>query len=293
MPSTREVSSPTDDARSRATEHPHVPFYDGVLHMTADELVAWWADSPDLDEPRSGRVAGVARFVGWVQETRRWLTDADAAIRPVYVLATPTRTVEEVAIDLTFDGERRELPVAIVAERDGRGLTSVRIYHSMWPITGGHEVRGPLLARDARIVIPDAVGEYQRALAAGDLEGILGAYEDDAVAREPAGGPYVFAGKKNLRHIYSLQFADGAGIPLQHCTMTDDGTACALEYFVGSWGHTAIEPQAGVAVYQRGASGKLAFARIYDDIDPPAASDSSASVGATDAAPAGQADADA
>jgi hypothetical protein len=287
------MSSPTTDARSRAAEPAHVPFYDGVLRMKADELVAWWAGSPDLDEPRSGRVAGVEPFVRWLHETRQWLTDADAAIRSVYVLVTPTRTVEEVAIDLTLDGERRELPVAIVAERDGAGLTAVRIYHSMWPITGGHEVRGPLLPRDARIVIPDAVGDYQRALAAGDLEGILAAYEDDAVAREPAGGPYVFAGKKNLRHIYSLQFADGAGIPLQHCTMTDDGIACALEYHVGRWGHTAIEPQTGVAVYQRGRSGKLAFARIYDDIDPPAASDSSASVGTIDAAPAGKADVDA
>jgi hypothetical protein len=30
-----------------------------------------------------------------------------------------------------------------------------------------------------------------------------------------------------------------------------------------------LPPQAGVAVYDRGASGKLAAARIYDDADPP------------------------
>jgi hypothetical protein len=44
---------------------------------------------------------------------------------------------------------------------------------------------------------------------------------------------------------------------------------CALEYNVVKWGMTQLPPQAGVAVYVRGESGKLAAARIYDDVDPP------------------------
>ena len=35
------------------------------------------------------------------------------------------------------------------------------------------------------------------------------------------------------------------------------------------WGETELLPQAGVAVYVRGPSGKLAAARIYDDTEPP------------------------
>jgi len=38
---------------------------------------------------------------------------------------------------------------------------------------------------------------------------------------------------------------------------------------VVAWGQTAMSPQAGIAVYVRGDSGKLAAARIYDDADPP------------------------
>lgn len=265
----------TTPVPARATEQPHVPFYEGILDLPVDTLLACWAGEPDLDEPRAGRVHGREAFVRWVEWTRQWLVLTAAEIRPVYLLRTPIRTVEEVALDLTVQDERRELPVAIVSERDDRGLTAIRVYHSLWPLTGGHEVRRPLLTRDPDIRVPDVVGDYQRALAAGDLDGILAAYQDDAVTREPAGGPYVFAGKEQIRHIYSLQFADGAGIPLEHCTITDDGTACALEYNAARWGHTHIEPQAGVAVYQRGPGGRLAFGRIYDDIDPPAASDSS------------------
>ena len=32
---------------------------------------------------------------------------------------------------------------------------------------------------------------------------------------------------------------------------------------------TELPPEAGIAVYVRGESGKLAAARIYDDADPP------------------------
>jgi hypothetical protein len=206
---------------------------------------------------------------------RQWLDATGATFRPIYLLKTPGRTVEEVAVDLQIDGATTELPVAVVSdhEDDGR-LNAIRVYHSMWPLTGGHVVRSPVLARDPSIHLPDVVGDYQRALAAGDLEGILATYEDDATVREPAGGKYRYSGKDQLRRIYSLQFADGAGIPLEHNTVTDDGTAVALEYNVVRWGHTPMTPQAGIAVYQRGRTGKLTAGRIYDDAAPPEASDS-------------------
>ena len=65
-------------------------------------------------------------------------------------------------------------------------------------------------------------------------------------------------------------FANGGGIGLEHCAVTDDEHACALEYNVVRWGRTELPPQAGVAVYVRAEGrGKLAVARIYDDVDPP------------------------
>ena len=38
---------------------------------------------------------------------------------------------------------------------------------------------------------------------------------------------------------------------------------------VVQWGPTDLPPEAGLVVYVRGASGRLASARIYDDTDPP------------------------
>ena len=198
MPWFAELSTPTRSGSPLRSPPLLVPFYEGILGMEPEGLLASWADQPNLDEPRAGHIEGAEAFLEWVRQTHRWLVKADAAVRPVYLIVTQARTVEEVALDLTFKGERRELPVAIVAERNPDGqLTAIRVYHSLWPLTQGHEVRPPLLSHDPDLTVPDVVGDYQRALAAGDLEGILATYEDLAVVREPTGGPYVSRARRS------------------------------------------------------------------------------------------------
>jgi hypothetical protein len=46
------------------------------------------------------------------------------------------------------------------------------------------------------------VGEYQRALATGDVEAILAAFEPDGYMREPAGDGNVHRGSDELRALY-------------------------------------------------------------------------------------------
>jgi hypothetical protein len=113
------------------------------------------------------------------------------------------------------------------------------------------------------------VGNYQRALAAGDLDAIVAAFEPGGYAREPAGGRYIHKGPEGLREFYELLFSNEGGIPLEHCALTDDKRACALEYNVVLWGKTELAPEAGIAVYVRGETGKLAAARVYDCARPP------------------------
>jgi len=96
-----------------------------------------------------------------------------------------------------------------------------------------------------------------------------------ATPAEPSGGVYVHRGAEGLRELYAHLFANGGGIPLEHCTLTDDGVRCAIEYNCVRWGVTNILSQAGVAVYERGNSGLLGAARIYDDVSPPDVSDTS------------------
>ena len=47
----------------------------------------------------------------------------------------------------------------------------------------------------------------------------------------------------------------------------------ALEFNAVRWGGVDLPPQAGVAVYERGLSGRLHEARVYDDVQGPVEED--------------------
>ena len=247
-----------------------VPYFDGLTAGEPDALVESFATEPELHDPVRGRVKGTRAFRAFVTEMNGWIARRNVSVENVEHVVGERRGFEEVVLHLDGETGRVDLPVAIVADRepDGR-IDELRIYSSTWPLTGRHANRPPLLQPDPELVESDIVAEYQRALAAGDVDAIVAAFEPDGYAREPAGGTYIHRGPDGLRAFYELLFSNDGGIPLEHCALIDDGRACALEYNVVRWGRTELPPEAGVAVYVRGRSGKLTAARIYDDADPP------------------------
>jgi SnoaL-like domain len=279
MPWMPEVfTAPLAGAQKAASANDAVPYYEGIMARDPDALIRSFAGEPRVNDPRVGHVEGRREFRAFVSGTAEWLRERDAVVENVALTRTSTRTVEEVVLHLlSDDGERVELPVAIVTDRNpDRTLKTIRVYHSMWPLAGEHHVRPPLLPADPDLHAEGTPGDYQRALAEGDLEGIVATFEPDGYAREPSGGAYLHRGGEALRTLYEHLFANGGGIPLEHCTLTEDGVRCAIEYNCVRWGVSDIPPQAGVAIYERGSSGLLAAARIYDDVEPPAVSDTSA-----------------
>jgi hypothetical protein len=248
-----------------------VPFFDGVIAGEPGALIESFAGEPELYDPVRGRVRGAEAFRAFVSELRAWLVQRNVSVTDVEHVILERRGFEEVVLQLDGDDGRVELPFAIVADRRPDGwIDELRVYYSSWPLTGHHANRPPVLQGAPDLDASDVVGEYKAALAAGDVDAIIAAFEPDGYAREPAGAEYTHRGQDGLRAFYEGLFSHGGGIPLEACALTDDGRACALEYNVVRWGETVLAPQAGVAVYVRGQSGRLAAARIYDDTDPPA-----------------------
>jgi SnoaL-like domain len=247
-----------------------VPFFDGLLAGELDALLGSFAGEPELHHPVRGRIKGAPAFEAYTTEASAWLRRHNVSIENVEYVATARGGFAEVVLHLDGDNGRVELPVAVVSDRepDG-GIAELRMYFSNWALTGRHANRPPLLQADPQLRESDVVAAYQAALAAGDVEAILDAFEPDGYAREPAGGQYVHSGHEQLRAFYERLCSNGGGIPLEHCAVIDDERSCALEYNVVRWGRTELLPQTGMAVYARGESGKLAAARIYDDVDPP------------------------
>jgi SnoaL-like domain len=249
-----------------------VPFFPGLMTGETKALIESFAGEPEVHHPVRGRIKGAAAFERFAIETTTWLAELNATVADVDFVLTPSRGIEELVLEVDGDQGRVELPVAVASDHDERGLiVEQRLYFSRWPLTGGHAIRPPLLQPNASLEESGIVGDYQLALAAGDAEAAVAAFEADGYFREPAGGTYIHRGTDELRAHYDLLFSNGGGIPLEHCAVTDDDRACALEYNVVAWGRTAMAPQAGIAVYVRGESGKLAAARVYDDTDPPLA----------------------
>ena len=165
------------------------------------------------------------------------------------------------------DGEMA-WPLAVVAESHDDRTVVFRTYCSQLPVDGRRHVRPPILGPG--VVEPgDAIGRYQTALAGGDAEAAVAAFASDGYYCEPIGPAFTHRGADELRAFFDTCFSAGGGLDLQRCTMTDDGTRCALEYNCTQWGRYPLPPQAGIAVHERGPDGLLAAVRVYDDIEPP------------------------
>lgn len=254
-----------------AQERVILPYYAGLLTGETDAMAGSFRGEPEVHDPTRGRIKGARAFAAYVSDMNEWFGERDVSIEDVERIITRERSIEEYLLRFGGEAGDTEVPVAIVAEKTGGRIDELRVYHTTLGLTGRHVNRPPLLQADPEVSESDVVGEYQRALAAGDVDAIVAAFEPNGYAREPAGGAYVHRGTDGLREFYEHLFSNGGGIPLEHCAVIDDGRACALEYNVRRWGQTELPPQAGVAVYVRGESGKLAAARIYDDADPPLA----------------------
>jgi hypothetical protein len=248
-----------------------VPYYAGLLTGETDALIRSFSGEPVVHDPHRGRIRGVREFTAYAAEMKAWLEEESVVVDEVDRIVSESRGVEENVLHFRIESGAVDIPVAMVADKDDGWLQEIRIYHSTYPLTGRHDNRPPMLQADPDLHEPAFVASYQRALAEGDADAIVALFEPDGYAREPAGDRYVHSGPEGIREFYEWLFSNGGGIPLEHCTATDDGRACALEYNAVRWGEADLLPQAGVAVYVRGQGDTLAATRIYDDVDPPLA----------------------
>src|SRR5215212_1425774 len=138
-----------------------VPYYDGLMSGEHEALIKSFAGEPILHDPRRGRVIGVRAFEAYVTELGSWLSSRNMSFDPIGHVFTQPRAFEEVVLHLDSAKGRVDVPVAIVADRgsDGR-LVELRIYHSMWAVTGRHLHRPPLLQRDPDLRAERVVAEY-------------------------------------------------------------------------------------------------------------------------------------
>jgi hypothetical protein len=249
--------------------HPVSRYVPMLIAGDLQGLLDLFGDAPRINDPRLGWIEGLA-FAPFVAASSDGLVERQARVEHLTTTSTALRAVEECVLSLVRRGERVRLPVAIAAVVGANALTSIHVYHSMWPLMGAHAIRSPFLPALAEIVLPNVVERYHEKLAAGDVPGVLAEFDPEGTVREPTGADRLHRGQRELRQFFESLLAHG-GISVERCSLTDDGASCALEYNLSAWGDALLPHQAGIAVYDRTPAGVLAAVRLYDDIAPPPA----------------------
>lgn len=203
----------------------------------------------------------------WAVDERRWLADRQAVVHAVNHIVTDTHASAEYSLAITHDGAAIDLPLHLVAELDDDRITALRAYHSTYPLDGEHLVRAPLVTPNPDLEPAPPIGAYEAAMRAGDPNALDALFEPDGYVREPAGAAFRHQGEGRME-FYGPAFSGGP-VPLQLCTIIDDGAALAFEYVCDRWGPADLPAQAGSAVYVRSPAGLLEAVRIYDDVSPP------------------------
>jgi hypothetical protein len=259
--------------QTRETGHtdPVAQYFSALQSGETRDLETVWPGEVVIHDPRAGEVRGHRHLRQFVRSSQSLLAGLHATIETVASTSVGDRAVVELLAHLeNSDGEKSVWPLAVVAESPNEMSVVFRTYCSQWPVDGRRHLRPPIL-RTANAYPGDVVGRYLAALDAGDTDAILSTFGADGYLREPIGPHATHRGLDELRAYFVESFGDGGGIRLEHCAVTDDGVRCALEYNCVRWGDHDLPPQAGIGIFERRPDGLLEAARIYDDIEAPAA----------------------
>ena len=218
--------------------------------------------------PLEGKIFGRDNIKKYFIQQKEWLNTKKAKVDIINTIDINHRIVIEFVIFFNKQNQSIELPIVAVLDIENNSISSIRIYHSSWPLTAEHIVIKPILEPEENLDEPDIISLYMQGIKNADKEFVLSLFEEKAYVQEPSGSKFRHQGKTGREKFYSFAL-DKGGVPLKHCTATFDGKHFAVEYVFDEWGDKKFEPQAGIAIYEIGESGKIAAVRIYDDASPP------------------------
>jgi hypothetical protein len=232
-----------------------------AVRVRPEELVA-------VDDPVSGRFDGSGAVERYREASREWLAPAEIHATSIGSAVGDRRAVGEFEVAATTDDRTVVLPLACLVDATGPDGPTARVYLSEWVHNGRRVRRGPLLDADPAARPDGIVGRYWAALGAGDAPGCVACYEPDGALQGGGGPAFAVRGTASLSDAYAGALARG-GIVLEPVTLTVDGARIGAEFTLRSWGGAPLH-QAGLSVYTLGATGRLAWNRVYDDVAPPA-----------------------
>src|ERR1700722_256753 len=189
----------------------------------ATDLETAWPGQVVIYDPRAGEVRGHRQVRHFFSQNELWLAGMNRRTQTVASTAADGKAVVELVVHLTQDGRDVAWPLAVVAESHDDRSVVFRTYCSQWPLIGRHEVRPPILEPGAGPPPGGIVGQFQDAVASGDVDGAVRAFGPDGYFREPIGPQYTHRGPGELRAYFTECFIDGGAVVREQCVVTEEG----------------------------------------------------------------------
>lgn len=257
-------------AASSEADRLAVELYPAILSGKAEKLQAVFKDEPRIDTPRTGPLRGPLAWKRFVLQEAQWLRGLGVRSESLRALKTTRgsgRVVHEMTMNLVANSSAVPFKLAVVVDEAGDAAAAVRVYYAYAQVSGDESfLRAAILPPDPAIAskIAAPVRKYVDAIAASDQF----AWKLFAPDGYFLGGGSVPLAGPALKKFYAVLGAEPGGVPLRPATVTCDGSTCAIEENLATWGSIVFERDtAGLAVYDYDAErGLLTGARVYDDL---------------------------
>lgn len=256
----------TDDGRSPPSAlkgrlaDVYVP---ALVSGTLEALSRRLGNRATIDDPLYGRASSLGSIDPLLARVAAFFAEGNATYEHVCSTTGVDRDAAEGRIAMTINGEARELPIAIVAERRRLREIELRVYYAPEVAVRAPPHRKPRAAlissgpSDPHLPLADLVESIVTGVKAGALEQALAGFEESSRIVDPAGRAH---GKGDgamgtfLSELAALDIAIGGS--------ADDGrTACVEATVTRRSGDTAP----ALLAFQRGDSGLVSELRVYWD----------------------------
>jgi hypothetical protein len=218
-----------------------------------------------IDDPLYGRASSLGAIDPLLTRVAAFFAEGSATYEHVCSTTGVDRDAAEGRIAMKINGESRELPIAIVAERRRLREIELRVYYAPEIALRAPPHRKPRAAlistssSDARLPLADLVDTIVNGVKNGAVEHAMAGFEEVSRIVDPAGRAHAKNGGGGdmgafLSQLGALEIVLGGS--------ADDGrTACVEATVTRHGGETAP----ALLAFQRGDSGLVQELRVYWD----------------------------
>ena len=207
-----------------------------------------------IDDPLYGRASSLTAIDPLLARVATYFAEGKASYEHVCSTTGVDRDAAEGRLAMTIDGEARELPIAIVAERRRLREIELRVYYAPEGAPS-RKMRSPLVSKGPQSGLASLVETILDRIRKGAIEQALTGFEEAGRIVDPGGRAH---GKHD--GAMGTFLSDLGDIDVQIGGAADDGRTACIEATVVRQGR---EASPALLSFQRGESGLVNELRIY------------------------------